>query len=89
MRFLNVTPEIAIKLWDEIVKIYFNTEDRDKIDRYNRIIEKFCLLKSALIPAIWVNMPDEDKKHSVEAAKAYLFPQMDAMLEELNELGER
>ncbi len=89
MRFLNVTPETAIKLWDEIVKIYFNTEDRDKIDRYNRIIEKFCLLKSALIPAIWVNMPDEDKKHSVEAAKAYLFPQMDAMLEELNELGER
>ena len=70
MRFLNVTPDIAIKLWDEIVKIYFNTEDRDKIDRYNRIIEKFCLLKSALIPAIWVNMPDEDKKRSVEAAKA-------------------
>ncbi|MBQ7200049.1 MAG: phosphotransferase [Eubacterium sp.] len=35
-----------------------------------------------------IDMADEDKKHSVEAAKAYLFPQMDAMLEELNELGE-
>ncbi len=33
-----------------------------------------------------IDMPDEDKKRSVEAAKAYLFPQMDAMLEELNEL---
>lgn len=33
-----------------------------------------------------IDMPDEEKKRSVEAAKAYLFPQMDAMLEELNEL---
>ena len=34
-----------------------------------------------------IDMPDEDKKRSVEAAKAYLFPQMDAMLEELNVPG--
>ena len=88
MRYLNVTPEIAIKLWDVIMKVYFHTEDSDKIDRYNRIIENFCLLKSALIPAIWVNMPNEHKARATEAAKAYLFPQMDVMLEDLNELLE-
>ena len=87
MRYLNAAPEIAMKLWDVIMQIYFGTDDRTVIDKYNAVIEKFCLLKSALIPAIWVNMPDERKKGSVDAAKKYLFPQMESMLKELNDMG--
>ena len=86
MRYLNVTPEIAMKLWNVIMQIYFDTKDEAVIEKYNAVIEKFCLLKSALIPAIWVNMPDERKKESVDAAKKYLFPQMESMLKELNDI---
>ena len=87
MRYLNVTPEIAMKLWEVIMKVYFQTDDREMIDRYNKTIEGFCLLKAALIPAIWVNMPDEHKKRSVQAAKEYFFPQMEALLSGLDELS--
>lgn len=69
MRYLNVTPEIAMKLWDVIMQIYFGTDDRSVIDKYNTVIEKFSLLKSALIPAIWVNMPDERKKRLCRCRK--------------------
>ena len=86
MSYLNVTPEIAIRLWDVMMRIYFNTEDRNQIDRYNRTIEGFCLLKAALIPAIWVNMADELKKKTVAVARQYFFPQMEKLLEELTEM---
>lgn len=86
MKYLNVTPEIAMRLWDKMMSIYFNTNDSEKINKYNSIIEGFCLLKAALIPAIWVNMPDEHKKASVETAKKYFFPQMDNLLEEINKM---
>ena len=86
MRFLGVTPEIAIRLWNVMMKVYFHTEDPDELERINRTIEGFCLLKAALIPAIWVNMKEEHKKSSVEAARRYLFPQMEALLDGLKEL---
>ena len=86
MRYLNVTPEVAMKLWNVMMKVYFNTDDRETIERFNKTIEGFCLLKAALIPAIWVNMPDEHKKRSVQAAKEYFFPQMEALMKGLNEI---
>ena len=86
MRYLNVTPEIAMKLWSIITRTYFGTDDQTIIDKYNTVIEKFCLLKSALIPAIWVNMPDEYKRGAVIAAKKYLFPQMESLLKELDDM---
>jgi len=70
-----------------MMKVYFNTDDRETIERFNKTIEGFCLLKAALIPAIWVNMPDEHKKRSVQAAKEYFFPQMEALLSGLDELS--
>ena len=86
MRYLNVSAEIAMKLWDVMMKEYFHTEDREKLDRINRTIEGFCMLKSALIPAIWINMPEEAKKTFVEAARRYFFQRMEQLLDELNEL---
>ena len=68
MKYLNVTPEIAVKLWDIIMKTYFETDDPQKLEHYNSVIEGFCMLKAALIPAIWVNMPDAHKKGAVENA---------------------
>ena len=87
MKYLNVSPEVAMRLWDRMMRVHFDTEDTDRINRYNSIIEGFCLLKAALIPAIWVNMPEEHKKAAVESARNYLFPQMEKLLEGLNELG--
>lgn len=69
-----------------MMKVYFNTDDRETIERFNKTIEGFCLLKAALIPAIWVNMPDEHKKRSVQAAKEYFFPQMEALMKGFNEI---
>lgn len=87
MRFLNVTSEVAMDLWNVIMRHYFDTEDQETIDRYNTIIENFCLLKSALVPAVWVNVPDDQKKESVEAARNYLFPQMESLLESLQRIS--
>ena len=87
MRYLNVTPDIAMRLWDKIMTVCFETDDREKINRYESVIEGFCLLKAALIPAIWVNMSDERKKASVESARKYLFPQMESLLEGLEEIS--
>ena len=86
MRYLNVTPEIAMRLWSVMMAYYFDTGDKDIIDRNNRTIEGFCLLKQALIPAIWVNMPDEHKKSSVEAARMYFFPKMESLLKDLDKM---
>ena len=83
MRYLGISAETAIRLWDVIMRYYFETDDSDTIDKYNSVIKGFCLLKAALIPAIWVNMPEERKKSSVEAAKKYFFPQMESLLEAL------
>ena len=44
------------------------------------------MLKAALIPAIWVNMPDTHKKAAVDSAKKYFFPEMERLLEGLEEL---
>ena len=86
MRFLNVSAEVAMKLWNVIMKIYFGTTDQKTIEEYNKVIEGFSLLKAALIPAIWVNMPDDHKKNAVEAARKYFFPQMDFLLDGLNKM---
>lgn len=86
MRYLNVTAEVAIDLWNVIMRHYFNTEDQEAINSYNTIIENFCLLKSALVPAIWVNVPDDQKKESVEAARTHFFPQMESLLESLQRI---
>ena len=83
MRYLGISAETAIRLWDVIMRYYFETDDSDTVDKYNSVIKGFCLLKAALIPAIWVNMPEERKKSSVEAAKKYFFPQMESLLEAL------
>ena len=88
MRYLNITPEIALRLWDVMMKHYFSTDDPEKLSRYNSVIEGFCMLKGALIPAIWVNMPEEHKRRSVEAAREHFFQQMDALAEGLKELDE-
>ena len=87
MKYLNVTPEIAMRLWSVMISRYFETDDPEKIERYNAIIEGFCLLKGALIPAIWVNMPEEQKKAAVAAARKYFFPQMERLLEGLHDMG--
>ncbi len=86
MRYLNVTPEVAMKLWNVIMEHYFATKNQETISEYNKIIEGFSLLKAALIPAIWLNMPDEHKKNAVEAAQKYFFPQMEVLLEGLNKM---
>ena len=86
MKYLNVTPEIAVKLWDIIMKTYFETDDPQKLEHYNSVIEGFCMLKAALIPAIWVNMPDAHKKGAVENAKKLFFPQMERLLDELSKI---
>ena len=46
----------------------------------------FCMLKAALIPVIWVNMPDAHKKGAVENAKKLFFPQMERLLDELSKI---
>ena len=86
MRYLNVTPEIAMRLWDVIMRRYFETDDQKKIDKYNSIIEGFCMLKAAVIPAVWVNMPEAHKRNSVETAKRYFFPRMAEILEAIAEM---
>ena len=86
MRYLNVTPEIAMRLWSVMMERYFDTTDKAIIDRNNKTIEGFCMLKQALIPAIWVNMPDEHKKSSVEAARMHFFPRMESLLDDLNRM---
>lgn len=86
MRYLNVTPEIALRLWSVMMERYFDTTDKAIIDRNNKTIEGFCLLKQALIPAIWVNMPDEHKKSSVGAARMHFFPKMESLLDDLNRM---
>lgn len=86
MRYLNVTPEIAMRLWDVIMRRYFETDDQKKIDKYNSIIEGFCMLKAAVIPAVWVNMPEAHKRNSVETAKRYFFPRMGEILEAIAEM---
>ena len=86
MRYLNVTPDIAMRLWDIMMKVYFDTGDEQLIGRYNSVIEGFCMLKAALIPAIWVNMSETHKKAAVESAKRYFFPEMERLLKGLDEL---
>ncbi len=86
MKYLNVTPDIAMRLWGRMMRVYFGTEDSEKLKRYDSVIEGFCLLKAALAPAIWVNMPEERKKASVESARKYLFPQMESLLAGLAEM---
>ena len=89
MKYLNVTPEIAMRLWDKMMTVYFDTDDVEKIEKYNSVIEGFCWLKAALIPAIWVNMPEEHKKKSVDCARKYFFPQMESLRKGLDELQEK
>ena len=86
IKYLNVTPEIATRLWDVLMRRYFETDDSKKIAEYNAVIEGFCMLKAAVIPAVWVNMPESRKKSSVEAARKYLFPRMEELLESLSEM---
>ena len=86
MRYLNITADVALRLWDVMMRYYFDTDDGGKIEKYNSVIEGFCMLKAALIPAIWVNMPNERKKAIVEAAKKHFFPQAENLLEKLDEI---
>ncbi|MBR1444746.1 MAG: phosphotransferase [Firmicutes bacterium] len=86
MRYLNVTADIAIRLWDVMMRYYFDTDDSKKIEKYNSVIEGFCMLKEALIPAIWVNMPNEHKKYAVEDAKKHFFSRSEELLEKLDEM---
>ena len=88
-RIANALPMINVShdVYDILDTTGFTELLEDRINRYNSIIEGFCLLKAALIPAIWVNMPEEHKKAAVESARNYLFPQMEKLLEGLNELG--
>jgi uncharacterized protein (TIGR02172 family) len=86
MEYLNVTPEIAMDLWSVMIRHYFGTEDQAAIHRYNEIIEGFCMLKMALTPAIWVNMPDQLKQRSVNAARERFFPRMEYLLEDLGQI---
>lgn len=87
MKYLNVTPEIAMRLWDVMMHRYFETDDPQKIAQYNAVIEGFCLLKAAITPAVWANMSDARKKHSVDSAKQYLFPRMEELLEALRNMA--
>ena len=83
MRYLNVDAPTAMKLWDVIMRVYFDTEDPEQINRYNQVIEGFCLLKSALVPAIWVNMPPERKAEAVKAAKEFFLPRTDQIIKDV------
>ena len=40
----------------------------------------------ALTPAIWVNMPDQLKQRSVNAARERFFPRMEYLLEDLGQI---
>ena len=86
MRFLNITADVAISLWDVMMQVYFDTNDQRTIEKLNATIEDFCLLKAALIPAIWVNMPEAQKRDAVEAARRHLFPRMESLLDDLDHM---
>jgi len=83
MRYLNVDAPTAMKLWDVIMRVYFDTEDPEQINRYNQVIEGFCLLKSALVPAIWVNLSPERKAEAVKAAKEFFLPRTDQIIKDV------
>ena len=83
MKYLNIPADTAIRLWNVMMRVYFDTEDQAVIDRRNSVIEGFCMFKAALAPAIWVNMPDGHKKKAVEDAKKHFFPKMEELLKGL------
>ena len=85
-RYLGIEASMAIRLWDIIVKEYFNTEDPELIEKYNQTIEGFCLFKTALFPAIFVNAKDEVKKMFVDITLKEFVPRMDRILEAVKNL---
>lgn len=87
VKYLGISVETSAKLWNKLMRVFFDTEDEEKINNYNRTIERFCMLKSALIPAIWFNMPRERKQAAVDRAREYLFPYMDELLEDLKAMN--
>ena len=73
-RFLGISPEQALRIWDIMLRTYYETDDEAVLKEKEEQIRLFSLFKVALNPAIWPNASAQAVEAFVNTARDRLFP---------------
>lgn len=73
-RFLGISPEQALRIWDIMLRTYYETDDEAVLKEQEEQIRLFFLFKVALNPAIWPNASAQAVEAFVNTARDRLFP---------------
>lgn len=77
-----------LKFWDTLTRLYFNTDDEQKLKEIREMCDAFGLLRGALFPMKHVQIAPQTKAYHVAETREHLFPRMDWAIEQAQRLGE-
>jgi hypothetical protein len=77
-----------LKFWDTLTRLYFNTDDEQKLKEIREMCDAFGLLRGALFPMKHVQISPQTKAYHVAETREHLFPRMDWAIEQAQRLDE-
>ncbi len=75
-----------LRFWDTLLKLYFKTEDGEKLQEIKEMCEAFGLLRGALFPMKHVQIDPETKAFHVNETREHLFPRMKWAMQQVGKL---
>lgn len=87
-RFTGISPELSVELWNQMIRVYADTDDPERIHAIEGLCADFSLFRIALSPAIYVRMSDGIKSGRVNRSRDGFLSNIKEHIERLAQLGE-
>ena len=79
--------EMMERFWDTVLRMYFETEDPDKIKKLQDMCLAFGLVRSALFPMKHVQIGEKLRQIHIDDARRNLFPRKEWALQQMESLN--
>ena len=79
-RARKTAPEDSFRLWDVLIKTYLGTDDPQRINGVNNMLEYYAMLKLILTPASFINMKRERWEFFINWGRNKLIPEIDRVI---------
>lgn len=77
-----------LRFWDTLLRLYFNTDDEQRLEEIREMTSAFGLLRGALFPMKHVQIKPEVRDYHVAETRQHLFPRIDWAMDQVKRLDE-